>query len=104
MEGKSKNDPKQVSKSHLIKRLAPADEAVVKKSLAEISADVSEQTALNKFILAGFYEEHNLYIDAISAYEEAIKLAPDVPTYKEAYDDFLLRHAIRSEQSLVFSP
>jgi hypothetical protein len=92
---KSKNDPKQVSKQHLIKRLAPAERENVKKSLNEIIGEVQEQTALNKFILAGFYEENNLFIDAISAYEEAIKLAPEVTSYKEAYDDFLIRHGIK---------
>lgn len=95
IEVKSKADPKQVSKQHLIKKLAPAEQENVKKSLNEIMGEVSEQTALNKFILAGFYEENNLFIDAISAYDEAIKLAPDVSSYKEAYDDFLIRHGIK---------
>jgi hypothetical protein len=95
IEVKSKEDPKQVSKQHLIKKLAPAEQEAVKKSLNEIIGDVGEQTALNKFILAGFYEENNLFIDAISAYEGAIKLAPDVSSYKEAYDDFLIRHGIK---------
>ena len=95
IEVKSKADPKLVSKQHLIKKLAPAEQESVKKSLSEIMGEVSEQTALNKFILAGFYEENNLFIDAISAYEEAIKLAPDVSSYKEAYDDFLIRHGIK---------
>jgi len=91
----SKADPKQVSKQHMIKKLAPVEQEKVKKSLSEIIGEVTEQTALNKFILAGFYEENNLFIDAISAYEEAIKLAPDVPSYKEAYEEFLLRHGLK---------
>jgi hypothetical protein len=95
VEVKSKSDPKLVSKQHLIKRLAPAEQAGVKKSLSEISSEVAEQTALNKLILAGFYEEKNLLIDAISAYEEAIKLAPDVPTFKEAYEEFLIRQRMK---------
>jgi hypothetical protein len=95
IEVKSKADPSLVSKQHLIKKLSPAEQQHVKKSLAEIMGEVQEQTALNKFILAGFYEENNLFIDAISAYEEAIKLAPDVTAYKEAYDDFLIRHGIK---------
>ena len=95
IEVKSKTDPKLVSKQHLIKKLSPAEHEHVKKSLTEIMGEVQEQTALNKFILAGFYEENNLFIDAISAYEEAIKLAPDVAAYKEAYDDFLIRHGIK---------
>ncbi len=95
VEVKSKGDPKLVSKQHLIKRLAPAEHEDVKKSLSEIIGEVSEKTALNKFIMAGFYEQNNLFIDAIAAYEEAIKIAPDVPFYKEAYDDFLVRHGMK---------
>jgi hypothetical protein len=95
IEVKSKSDAKQVSKQHLIKKLSPAEQEGVKKSLNEISPDLKEATALNKLILAGFYEEHKLYIDAISAYEEAIRLAPDVPSYKEAYEEFLIRQGIK---------
>jgi hypothetical protein len=90
----SKTDSKEVSKQHLIKKLSPADHDNIKKSLDQILNEVNEPTALNKLILAGFYEENKLLIDAITAYEEAIKLAPDVPSYKEAYDEFLLRHNI----------
>lgn len=95
VEVASKNDSKQKSKQHLIKKLAPAEQEKVKKSLSEIMGEVNENTALNKFILAGFYEENNLFIDAIGAYEEAIKLAPDVPSYREAYEEFLLRHGLK---------
>ncbi|MDH4091846.1 MAG: hypothetical protein OEV24_15395 [Cyclobacteriaceae bacterium] len=95
IEVKSKSDPKQVSKQHLIKRLSPAEQAGIKKSLSEISSDVGEQTALGELYLARFYEDNNLLIDAISAYEEAIKLAPDVPFFRENYDEFLLRHNIK---------
>jgi cytochrome c-type biogenesis protein CcmH/NrfG len=45
--------------------------------------------------MAGFYEENKLFVDAIGAYEEAIKLAPDVPTYKEAYEEYLLRNKLK---------
>jgi hypothetical protein len=95
VEVSSKADPKVSSKRHLIKKLPQGEHDQVKKSLNEILGEVSEQNALNKYIMAGFYEEHNLFIDAIAAYEEAIKLAPDVPTYHEGYSDFLLRHGLK---------
>jgi hypothetical protein len=95
LEVKSKADPKAVSKPRLIKKLSPAEHANVKKSLGEISTDITEQTALNKLILARFYEEHNLLIDAITSYEEAIKMAPDVPTFVEEYEYFLTRHSLK---------
>lgn len=95
VEVTSKADPKLHSKPHMIKKLAPIEQDKVKNSLGEIMGHVSEQTALNKLILAGFYEENNLFIDAIAAYEDAIKLAPDVQDYKDAYEEFLLRHGLK---------
>jgi hypothetical protein len=95
VEVASKADAKLASKQHLIKKLTPAEQQKIKTSLNEIMGEVQEQTALNKFILASFYEENNLFIDAIAAYEDAVKLAPDVPSYKEAYEEFLLRHGLK---------
>jgi hypothetical protein len=95
VEVSSKADPKIVSRSRMIKKLAPGEQEKVKGLLDEIMGSVSEQTAFNKYLLAGFYENNNLFIDAIAAYEEAIKLAPDVPDFREAYDEFLLRHGLK---------
>ncbi|HEY0770402.1 MAG TPA: hypothetical protein VGD31_08700, partial [Sphingobacteriaceae bacterium] len=91
----SKADRKVASKQHMIKRMSTAEKENVKKALSEIMGEVTEPTALNKLLLAGFYEEKNLIIDAIAAYEEAVQLAPDVPTFKEAYDEFLLRQNLK---------
>src|SRR5690606_20834596 len=90
----SKTDSKEVSRQHLIKRLSPSEHENIEKSLDIIAPELAEPTALNKLILAGFYEENRLLIDAITAYEEAIRLAPDVPSYAEAYEEFLIRNNI----------
>ena len=95
VEVATKADAKQGSDQHLIKKLATPEKQKVKTSLSEIMGEVQEETALNNFILAGFFENNNLLIDAIAAYEEAIQLAPDVPSYKEAYDEFLLRNNLK---------
>lgn len=90
-----KSDPSKKSAEKLIKKLSASEQAKIKLSLGEIMSDVADQTALNKFILAGFYEENHLFIDAVAAYEEAIRLAPEVSEFKEAYDDFLIRHGMK---------
>ena len=95
LDVKSKSDPKAISKTRLIKKLSAADHATIKKSLDAISADVAEPTALNKLILARFYEEHKLIIDAIASYDEAIKLAPDVTLFQEEYQYFLTRNGLK---------
>jgi hypothetical protein len=95
IEVRSKGDKRKVSESHLIKRISTERQAAIKKLVTEMGEDIQQETALNKFIMAGFYEENRLFIDAIAAYEQAIKLAPDVPTYKEAFEEFLLRNKLR---------
>lgn len=95
VEVSSKTDKDAKSKTHLIKKLSSAEHENVKRSLDQILTEINEPTALNKFILASFYEENKLLIDAITAYEEAIRLAPDVPSYQEAFDEFLLRNDIK---------
>lgn len=88
-------DGKNVSEKHTLKRISKADKERIAKQLAEIQPQTQEQTALNQLVLAGFYEQNNLLIDAGTAYLEAIRLAPEVPDFKEAYENFLLRHALK---------
>lgn len=95
VEVKSKADLKSKSEQHLIKKLSAGRYEAIKKSFTEISNELKEETALNKLILAGFYEENKLLIDAIVAYEQAIKLDPETPSYREAYDEFLYRNKLK---------
>ncbi len=93
----SKTDKTKASPEdeYTIKRISKADRERIKASINELSGAVSEATAVNKVILAGFYESNNLLIDAATAYEEAIKLAPDVPEIQEAYRAFLIVHEMK---------
>lgn len=94
VEVAARNDPSLISDQHLIKRLAPAQQESVKKELDDILAVMNGESALNHLILAGFFEEHQLLIDAIASYESAMKLAPDVDAIREAYNEFLMRNAL----------
>ncbi|MGC1242282.1 MAG: hypothetical protein WA874_11860 [Chryseosolibacter sp.] len=95
IEVSSKADPKLVSKRHLIKKLSPAEHEQISAGLKEFNAAVTEETAMSKMLLAGFYEKNRLLIDAISAYEQALKLQPDVQGFKESYGEFLLRNGLK---------
>ena len=91
----SKDNPRLKSQEFILKKLSASHYASVKSGLVDILPDLAEETALNKFILAGFYEQNKLVVDALTAYKEAIALAPDVPTYEEAYQDFLVRNRLK---------
>lgn len=94
VEVASKADMKTKSEGKVVKKLSPADAEKVKKAYAEIAGDVGGATALDKFIQAGFFEQNGLLIDALTSYEEAIKLAPDVDSFREARDEFLYRNKL----------
>jgi hypothetical protein len=98
IEVKSKSDTKSKSEQHLIKKLSSGKFESIKTSYTEITTELKEETALNKLILAAFFEENKLFIDAIVAYEQAIKLDPETPSYKEAYDEFLLRNKLKNQK------
>lgn len=93
-----KADPKAKSEQYYIKRLDAKRSESVKAELNKVSTDLQEETAFNKYILAGFYEENKLLIDAITCYEQAMKMDAENPTYKESYDEFLLRHKIKTDK------
>ena len=95
IEVSSKADPSQVSKQHLIKKLSPAELDKVAAAIKDLRSEVSEETAMNKLFLAGFYEQNNLLIDAITAFEEAVRLEPEVPTFRDSYDEFLIRNRLK---------
>jgi hypothetical protein len=91
-------ESKKPDPAYMIKKLSTADKDRIKLQLNEISGQTNDASALNKLILAGFYEQNKLLIDASTAYLEAIQLAPDVPDYQEAYNNFLLRNGIKEEK------
>lgn len=93
----SMQDQKIKSESKVVKKLSPADSEKIKKLYGEIAEGLKDQTALDKFLQAGFYEKNGLLIDALTSYEEAIKLAPDIDSYKEARDEFLYRNKLLKE-------
>jgi hypothetical protein len=89
----SVSDPKKTSIVKMIKKLPAEEDKKVRAALGEMENDLSEESAINKFFLANFYEQNNLLVDAITAYQEAIKLEP---SFQEAYDEFLLRKSIKT--------
>ncbi|HVD97546.1 MAG TPA: hypothetical protein VNB90_05020 [Cytophagaceae bacterium] len=90
---KSKENP-DVKKD--IRITYPSNDKIVElnKQLTDLKAQLGEENALNKVILASFYEDNKLYLEALQNYEAAIKMEPEVDDYKVAYGQFLERAEI----------
>jgi hypothetical protein len=56
------------------------------------------KSALNNIILAYFYEDNKLILDAMKQYEEAILIEPSVDDYKIMYGQFLERNNIAKQK------
>lgn len=91
IEVHSKADPtiKSAEPRPMIRKLPPAEQTRLQKEVSEAQGELSAETAIGKFYLGQIYEKNMLYLDAIAAYEEAIKMAPDVVDFKDSYEDFL---------------
>lgn len=88
----SKTDAKQSSAVKMIKKLSADEDKKVKAAMGEMGAALQDESAINKYFMANFYEQNNLVVDAITAYQEAIKLEP---SFKEDYEDFLIRKGLK---------
>jgi hypothetical protein len=87
----AKDKPGSGSKNYIIKRLPKDDRAKIDSLMSQLDPSMDRSLAVTQYVLAGFYEENLLLVDALTAYREAYMKAPDVELYKVAYDEFLKR-------------
>jgi hypothetical protein len=82
------------SDGKVIKRVSSEERKNLQSELKDFGIG-DNSNALQLYLLAGFYEGHNLFIDALGVYETLLKLEPEVSAYQEAYQDFLVRNGIK---------
>lgn len=80
------------SKNIGIKRVSEDDMAEVVENYNNLKSEVEDDSPLNKLIYASFFEENGLLLDALTKYEEAIQLSPEVEDFKELRDGFLIKN------------
>ncbi len=90
-----KNNQSLDSDDFVIKRMSAADRGRLHNELEGVKALAAEKTALNQFYLATFYEENSLLIDAATAYQNAIRLAPEVSDFRTAFNQFVIRNGMK---------
>ena len=93
----SKSNPASHSTEFAITRLTGKEKAAVKKDIADVSSSLVDNSALSRFYMAGVFEEKLLVIDAITAYQDAARMEPEIVAYRDAYEDFLKRLGFKLE-------
>ncbi len=90
-----KKDDQEISSGEIgIKKVKSSDKIEIQESLANLKSEVSEDSPLNKIIYASFYEENGLLLDALTKYEEAIKMSPDIQDFQDMYENFLITNGL----------
>ena len=75
--------------------MTPDESAQIEQELKELKlVFAGEESALDKLILASFYEQNNLLADALTCYEYAIELSPEIQAFQNAYDQFVFRNGL----------
>jgi hypothetical protein len=90
-----KDNPEMVSLQIAMKRKKGSDYQQIMTEYNALRNELTEDTPLNKLIFASFFEEKGLLLDALTKYEEAVRLAPDVADFKELYENFLLINGLK---------
>jgi hypothetical protein len=90
-----KGNEEMKSGDYGIQRLSGEDAKPVMQELENLKGEVSEESALSYIMMASFYENNNLLVDALTCYETAIELAPEVEDFKKMRDDFIVRNNLK---------
>ena len=88
------DDDEVFSDKYAIKRMDLESNEAVITELKELETMTEEKTAMNMLIMASFYEQNNLLVDALSYYQAAIELAPEVDIFRHAYEQFVVSNAL----------
>ena len=80
------------SNKYSIQRVSKKDDANFGTVVSELKSSLDDDSAFENLILAEFYEQNNLILDASTCFEKAMILEPQVSYFKDAYKEFLMRN------------
>lgn len=89
-----KDNEEIASGDYGIKKVNASDKPEIAENLTALTDEVAQDSPLSKVVLATFFEENALLLDALTKYEEAIQLSPEVESFRDLYEDFLIKNGI----------
>ena len=87
---RSENSPDLPPKDFGIQRILPQQVNEFTAQLERLKSELGEESAINSLVLASFFEENKLFMDAQTEYMNAIELSPEVADYQLLYNEFIL--------------
>ena len=86
---KSKNSESLKSRDYGIQRMKEAEAKEITAQLTDLKAELGDESSLNSLVVASFFEENQLYLDALTQYSQAVELSPDVEDFQSIYQEFV---------------
>jgi len=86
-----KNDIETASGDYAIQRIDETD-AEISSKLKELESVLDPESPFSHLIIAEFFEQNELLLDALTRYEYAIRQNPGVDYFNDAYLEFLMRN------------
>lgn len=97
------NEPKIQSQEYCVFLLSDKTAKTINDTLNILKNEIGDdKTALNKLVIASYYEKNNLLNEAMQYYQFALNEAPDVENYKKAYAMFLIRMGLFDKARMVW--
>jgi hypothetical protein len=88
------DNPRIRSRDYGIKRLSGMEAEAVRRDLEPVLQTVIEGTALGDLLIASFFEERRLLIDASTCYKKAIDISAFPKNYEQLYAMYLRRNRL----------
>ena len=85
-------EPNINSQKFSIQRISKDELGKYKSELEELLAALEPDSPISHLIMAEFYEEHKLLLDASTCYEHAIRNSKGTEYFEQAYKEYLMRN------------
>jgi hypothetical protein len=66
----------------------------IEGELAMLQQELPEQNATNKLVMATYFEEKKLFLEAYKSYQSALAMEPEVEAFRIAFEQFLKRNGL----------
>lgn len=91
---KVKDNPDLFSTEYGIERISEERKEELMTSLAQLKSEIAADSPLGKLILASYFEDNGLILDALTQYEDIMEQSPEVEDFKALYGEFLIRNGL----------
>ncbi len=85
-------DEKLKSQKYGIQKIEEGELGVYNDEHNELKASLQDDSPMSELIMAEFYEQHKLLLDASTSYEKAMAYSPNIEYFQQAYREYLMRN------------